>query len=220
MNEGPRTSARSRAYEWTRTSIITGQLGGGALLTEGDVALAVGVSRTPVREAFLQLESEGLLRLLPKRGALVTELTDRDVLDMLEARLIVEPWAAARVAELGDRTCVCERLRRQLDLLVDAHEHEDLVAYQDADRSFHEMLLDAAGNRLMADFYRTLRDRQLRAGAVALTTAQGRAQSIMEEHERIVAAVEAGQPSRAADVVRKHIQETRDIFAARMRTAR
>src|SRR3954466_11607187 len=94
------STATSRAYDHLKQAILDRAYPGGALLSEGEVATAVGVSRTPVREALLRLEAEGLLRLYPKRGALVLPVSPQEISDVLETRELVETFTAGR-ATLG-----------------------------------------------------------------------------------------------------------------------
>src|SRR5664279_6555117 len=89
-------SASERAYAHVKSGILDGTHTGGQFFTEGEVAEAVGVSRTPVREALLRLEVEGLVRLFPKKGAVVTSFSVREAEDVLEARVLVENFTAAR----------------------------------------------------------------------------------------------------------------------------
>ncbi len=87
-------TAKDRALEYVKTQVLTGAFPGGELISEGDVATALGMSRTPVREAFLRLEAEGLLRLYPQRGALVVPVSPDEVRAVIEARLVLEQFAA------------------------------------------------------------------------------------------------------------------------------
>ncbi len=80
-----RGAAKDRALDHVKTQILTGEFAGGELISEGDVATALGMSRTPVREAFLRLEAEGLLRLYPQRGALVVPVSPEEVRAVMEA---------------------------------------------------------------------------------------------------------------------------------------
>src|ERR1700760_1036189 len=96
-------SAADRAYRWLRARILDGTFAGGRLLSEGEVADAVEVSRTPVRAAFLQLAAEDMLELYPKRGALVVSVTAAELREVLVARGLLEPWAARIVAGRSDR---------------------------------------------------------------------------------------------------------------------
>ena len=96
-------SASDRAYDWTRSKILDGSFSGGSMISESDVSEPLGISRTPVREAFLRLEHDGTLKVYPKRGALIVPITAKDMRDVLEARLLVEPWAVSVVASSGGR---------------------------------------------------------------------------------------------------------------------
>src|ERR1700733_14401869 len=111
-------TAADRAYEHTKERILDGAYEEGQLIGEGEVSDAVGVSRTPVREAFLLLEAEGLLRLFPKRGALVVPVSAHEIDSVLEARELIEGHALRKILRRppGTRTAVTTRLR---DVLAD-----------------------------------------------------------------------------------------------------
>ena len=89
--------AAERVYLHVKAGVLDRSYEGGTLLTEGDLAEAVGVSRTPVREALLRLEAEGLLKLYPKKGALVLPVSAQEIADVVETRLLVEQHAVAKV---------------------------------------------------------------------------------------------------------------------------
>ena len=90
-------SAAERAYDYVKGEILARRFAAHDLLSEGQLADAVGVSRTPVREALLRLQGEGLVRLLPKRGALVLPVTVDEAADVMETRRLVESFAARKV---------------------------------------------------------------------------------------------------------------------------
>lgn len=212
MTQVPDASARSRAYNWTRDRILDGSFASGTMITEGEVSTLVGVSRTPVREAFLRLESEGMLDLFPKRGALVVPITAVDIRNVMEARLLVEPWAVSVAAGLSDRMPLVEDLQRLVVDLRHASIPDELLNYQEADRSFHEAIVAATQNDLVSTFYRSLRDRQLRMGAVAVLSMEGRSKTIVREHEEIVEALAEGDAERASASVHAHITHTREAL--------
>ena len=119
-------SAATRAYDHLKRAILEGTHPGGTLLTEGDVAERLGVSRTPVREALLRLEAEGLVRLYPKKGALVVPVSAQEAHDVVEARALIEEWAAERAwprrAEIApELELLLEEMRRarQADAFLD-----------------------------------------------------------------------------------------------------
>lgn len=88
--------AAERVYAHIKEAVLDRRYEGGTLLTEGDLAEAVGVSRTPVREALLRLEVEGLIKLYPKKGALVLAVSAQEISDVVETRLLVEEFAARK----------------------------------------------------------------------------------------------------------------------------
>jgi len=217
VSVAPDPSASDRVYSWTRARILDGTFGGGSMINEGDVSRSVGVSRTPVREAFLRLASEGMLKLFPKRGALVLPVTSGDMRDVMEARLLVEPWAATVAARLADRRELVAKLGDAIDTLEARRADNDQVGYQEADRAFHEIIVAATANGLVEGFYRTLRDRQLRMGAEALTIGHDRPASILNEHREVLRAIEDGDAARARTVMADHIANTRDALELKLR---
>src|SRR5579875_2610319 len=95
---GRPVSATTTAYRFAKQRLLDGRFPAGQLLSENELAKELGISRTPVREAFLLLEAEGLMRLYPRRGALVTPISPTESDDVLEARLLIESHCAQRVA--------------------------------------------------------------------------------------------------------------------------
>ena len=91
-------SASDQVYGHVRELILDGEIGAGELITEGQFVEATGLSRTPVREAFLRLEAEGWLKLYPKRGALVVPVQPEEKEQVLEARQLIETHAMATIA--------------------------------------------------------------------------------------------------------------------------
>ena len=162
-NSRPGT-ARDRALHYVKNQVLTGAYPGGELISEGDVATALRMSRTPVREAFLRLEAEGLLRLYPQRGALVVPVSPDEVRAVIEARLVLEQFAATRVVGRGPAACaaVFERLSSELKRQRDAVETTNWAEFLHSDRAFHAITLEESGNAILSGFYSTLRDRQMR----------------------------------------------------------
>src|ERR687890_2342330 len=98
------------AYAYTKQRVLDSTYAGGDLLTEGEVAEALGMSRTPVREAFLRLQSEGLLRLYPKRGALVVPVSVGEIEAVMETRMLVERFALDKLLAAGPATRIADAL--------------------------------------------------------------------------------------------------------------
>jgi DNA-binding GntR family transcriptional regulator len=199
-------TASDRAYAFAKERILDGRFAGGELISEGDIADGVGLSRTPVREAFLRLESEGLLRLYPKRGALVVPVSVAEVESVIETRLLVERFAIEKVirrgVELG--ATLDAAIREQEVLAADERERE----FVEADREFHRLVVAAADNEILLQLHDSLRDRQSRMGLAALARDEDRTGQILQEHRALAAAVTARDEERARSIVDRHLHGT------------
>ncbi|MFD3699913.1 GntR family transcriptional regulator [Streptomyces sp. NPDC058646] len=196
-------TAADRVYQHVKEGVLDRRYEGGTLLTEGELADAVGVSRTPVREALLRLETEGLLKLYPKKGALVLPVSAQEIDDVLETRLLVEEFTVRRAVPappaLLDRLAV---------LVEEQRRHAaagDLAAMTAADRAFHAEIVRAAGNQILCRLYDQLRDRQLRMGVALLHGHPDRVERTLAGHTEILDALRAGDREAAAAAVRGHI---------------
>jgi DNA-binding GntR family transcriptional regulator len=207
-NAGP-GAAKDRAHNYVKSQVLTGAFPGGELISEGEVAAALGMSRTPVREAFLRLEAEGLLRLYPQRGALVVPVSSEEARAVIEARLVLEQFAAGKVIARGPAACaaVFERLSAELQRQRDAVAESDLQEFADADRAFHSVTLQESGNSIVAGFYSSLRDRQTRMNR-ELVIHDERTKTIMDEHRVIAEAVRDGDLQRTHEALRLHLATT------------
>ncbi|MGD9695465.1 MAG: GntR family transcriptional regulator [Thermoleophilia bacterium] len=197
--------AKDRALTFVKRRVLDGTYPGGELLSEGAVAQELGVSRTPVREAFLLLEAEGLMRLYPKRGALVVPVSAGEIRDVMETRLLVERHAAERLAASDDvatQRRLVDQIARQRELL----EADDPAAFVDADRLFHATIVDWLGNAILSRLYESLRDRQRRMTAATLARDPQIARRYLDEHRRIAEAVAGNRPRDAGRLLAAHIE--------------
>jgi DNA-binding GntR family transcriptional regulator len=210
----PLESAADRAYTFVKRQIVSGSYAGGTLISEGEVSAAVEVSRTPVREAFLRLEVEGLLRLYPKRGALVVPVSASEIRDVLDARLMIEQHAARTAIGTGRHRELAAELRAILGKQDDPDVPRDAGRFTQIDQQFHGALVNAAGNRLLAGFYATLRDRQLRMGTVALVHDPGRYDAILAEHATLADLIGGGDSEAVASALAAHLAATRAALSA------
>jgi len=202
-------SASDRVFEHVRRGILNRRYADNDLLAEGDIALETGVSRTPVREALLRLESQGMVRLLPKRGALVLPVTAQEWHDLLATRLLVETHCTRSAIVSGRGPAVAALLAVPLGELHEAATAHDVARYAAADRNFHAMIVAADGNQILIRLYGTLRDRQLRMGAANLL-ADGqvdavRMQTTARDHQVIADAIGAGDAELADRLTREHL---------------
>jgi DNA-binding GntR family transcriptional regulator len=212
--DAPRSSAADRAYEFVKRQVVSGEYDGGTLISEGEVSAAVGVSRTPVREAFLRLAAEGMLRLFPKRGALVVPVSADEIREVLDARLVLEEHAARSAISAGRH----HELAAELRAILAKHDNDasprDAARSTEIDQQFHGTIVGAAGNRLLTGFYAALRDRQLRMGAAALLRDPGRYDAILGEHAAIADLIDRGDADAVASELARHLAATKAALAS------
>ncbi len=201
-----------RVYDSTKEQILSGRLAGGSLLSEVEVARQLHVGRTPAREAFVRLEAEGLLSLLPHRGAIVTPMTPADMVELLEVRESLEVSAVRLLARHPDRLARLAAARTELDDQASHAATMDLSAFAVSDQRFHLALVEAAGNRLAARLYATLgeRQRQMTAGAVGFDL--GRLAALLGDHRDLLRSAEQGEPDRFAVGLRRHFESTHRVL--------
>ncbi len=203
-----RSSSAARAYQVAKERLLDGSWEPGMLLSENELAKELGISRTPVREAFLQLEAEDLLDLYPRRGALVKPISPSEADDVLEARLLIEAHCAARVAAGAGE--VVPALRASVAEQEQAL-REGGTPFVVADREFHRLIVEANGNALLTRQYDALRDRQARIAVSAVARDTARITQFIAEHRAIAAAIEARDPDQAAERVAAHLRHANEL---------
>jgi len=201
------SSAVERAYTHVADAIICGDLAASTLITEGDVALTLGLSRTPVREAFLSLESAGLLRLFPKKGAIVTAVDDTETAELLQVRILLETKAVQVLSERPERLPeVNADLRALIQSQTDAAAAGDLLAYSRADHSFHSRVVDETHNSVIDGIYSRLGprlERLVHRVAVRDPASIGR---LIDEHRALAAHLAAGDIAAYDSALRAHVE--------------
>jgi DNA-binding GntR family transcriptional regulator len=204
------SSGRDRAYQHLRTKVLTDPQVTGTFINEQQVATAVGVSRTPVREALLMLAAEDLVQLVPHRGAFVAPVSGRQVSELMQARGLIEVWAATTCLDAGRPPVagMSTVLDKQRAIVADG----DAGSFIDLDRQFHELLVEAAGNSVLGRLYETLRARHVLLGVVALERSVTRRQDVLAEHQAILDALATGDPGAAEAAIRRHLDSTADIL--------
>ena len=198
-----------------RQLIVEGRYPPGARLAEIPVADALGVSRTPVRLAFRTLEQEGLLQKVGKRGLVVRDFTEADVLCAVEVRGALEGLAARRLAEAGPRPALLARLQACLDegerVLAEPVLTETIVArWASLNRVFHGTIVDGTGSRVIADAI--ARNNHLPFASADSITLDRRAldrehrklQMAQLQHRLIVEALQRREAARVETLMREH----------------
>jgi DNA-binding GntR family transcriptional regulator len=198
--------AADRAYDLTKKLVLSGELPGGHLFSEGEIASRLGVSRTPVREAFLRLQAEELLRLIPKRGAVVVPVSPEEAEDVLDAREAIEIAAVRRLLRRPDlMPAAVADLRAALRTQQAHADAGDMLAFAEADEDFHRTIVAAGRNALTTRFYATLADRQRRMSMRVLGPVPERLPVVLREHGELIAVIENGDEQSFATALRAHL---------------
>lgn len=198
-------SAPETAYQWLKNYIAELPRDEESFLNEAVLAKSTGTSRTPVREALLRLEAEGFIKRVPHKGAYVPSISDPDVRAILQARAVVEKWAVLGLGDLPDGQI--DALQRIIDQQREAR--DEPARFIELDTEFHTLMVGAGGNPILADFYSSLRQRQLRIGVMAVTRGTGRAEEVLREHQKIVDALRTRSVESTHEAIDAHMDSTR-----------
>jgi DNA-binding GntR family transcriptional regulator len=203
-------SGRDRAYQYLRGTVLSDPAVSGTFINEQAVATEVGVSRTPVREALLMLAAEDLVQLVPHRGAFVAPVPGREIAEMMQARGVIECWAATTSMESGDAPV--ESMAKVLDQQRAIVEIGDAKEFIELDSQFHALLVDAAGNSVLGRLYDSLRARHVLLGVVALQRSATRRQEVLAEHQAIVDGLASGDKAVAEAAILSHLGTTGSLL--------
>ncbi|ABB30311.1 transcriptional regulator, GntR family [Geobacter metallireducens RCH3] len=195
---------REKILETIRDAIMTGALRPGEKVAEPDLAERFGISRTPIREAFRQLESEGYLTVIPRKGAVVTAFSPRDVEEFYAIKSILEGYAARRACEKLSSKDI-ERLRNINDRLRHMADDGDIKHFFRIHNDFHDLFLKAADNEKLYELITNLvrKFQRLRYASLSLP---GRMKISVQEHDKIIEAFLKRDPDKAEVLVRKNAE--------------
>jgi DNA-binding GntR family transcriptional regulator len=192
-----------RVYERLRDGIVSGTLEPGVQLVEARIAEELGVSKTPVREALIRLQRDGLVSIEPYRGARVVKPSPEDVREILELRSVLECQIARDLA-LRRPDSVIRALEASIEASKRALRSRDRRRFVDSLTAFSDIQAEACGNSRMAKLLVDLRSVLLLIGTTSLRAA-GREERSIAEHETILDAIKAGEPELAARATEAHI---------------
>ena len=201
-----RPTLHGQLVDRVRTLIVEGQLAPGTRIHEGELGKALGVSRTPLREALKVLASEGLIELVQGRGAVVRKLTGKDVAEMLDVLRALETLAA-RLACRNATDAQIAALRRTHDEMIAFYEAGNRLDYYWRNQAIHAGLADLSGNALLATMHATIQARMKRIRFIGNEDPGGWTAAVAE-HREMIAALEARDEAKLAAVVARHLDET------------
>ena len=194
---------RDVVFNTLRQAILRGDLKPGERLMEISLANKLGVSRTPVREAIHKLEQEGLVLMIPRRGAEVAQITEKSLRDVLEVRGAVEELAVRLACErmtgqaLGELNRAAERFEKTLG-------SSDITSVAEADVAFHDVIYMATDNQRLIALLNNLREQMYRYRVEYLKRGECHAQ-LLSEHQEIIEAITNKEVERAVAVTCRHI---------------
>jgi len=192
---------REKILESIRDAIISGALKAGTKVSEPDLALRYGISRTPIREAFRQLESEGYLKVIPRRGAVVSSFTKKEIEEFYAIKSILEGYAAR---------CACNKLtEKELakletinSRLLELVSSKDVKNFLKLDSDFHDLFINAADNEKLKEMITNLVSRFQRLRMMSLAQ-PGRMELSAQQHQKIIDAFRNKDGARAEEIVRQ-----------------
>jgi len=208
FDESEQYSLRNKLTNQIREDILSGYFAPGESLPEVKLAEEYGVSRTPIREALRQLELEGLVVTAPNRGAVVSDITEQDVMDVYRIREMVEGLAAFRAAEhiTPEELEALEELVDLTEFYVQKGDFEKVVK---TDTRFHEAILEVSKSKPIKQALGALIHYVQRARLVSLRV-PGRLNKFINEHRAILQAIKNRDPEAAAQAVSDHVRNARE----------
>lgn len=200
----PIQSIRETVYEQLKTAVLAGNFGSGERLLEHDIAKAMQVSRTPVREALKRLEAEGLLEALPKQGLVIKEYTDNDIREIYIIRETLECLAAefAAINATESEIALLESYVADMDKL---DENADTSDVMEVHRCFSDTYNSASHMPTLVRLIESLKEQIIRFRTVSLSGGERRRKA-REEHGKLLEALKRRDPELASALTREHIR--------------
>lgn len=200
-------SKTSRVYERIKGKIITLELTPGFPINEANLALSLGVSKTPIREALRQLERDGLVEAVEARGSVVSHITPREIGDVFQIRELIESGAARRAAMFGGNDELARELQHERLLLQLDSNGEELSDEWGGWEDVHLAIVKSLGNVLLVELYSRLIDRIIRIrNYYKRYFTNRRYRDILTEHTAILDAIAGGNADLAEAAVQVHLQ--------------
>jgi DNA-binding GntR family transcriptional regulator len=191
------------AYKKCQEIIGSGELSPGNLYSESAMSKQLGISRTPLRTALQQLESDGLIIRLPQRGFYVYEFEEKDIEELFAIRKAIEGYAVEHIAKTKSEVDL-RQAKKHLEAQEEARQSDDYSVFVREDRKFHENIVNALDNKRLVMIYSDLRQSIELIGLKRFKMNSQRNQSI-SEHKTIIKAIEKGDPLAAREAVYNHL---------------
>ena len=190
-------------YDVVKRKILNNEYYPGLQILEQEIAEDLNVSRTPVREALIRLQHEGLVEVIPRRGVRVVPIVASDMKEIYDVLTSLESMAAELLALKRPDAATLEPMRAATRDMESALERDDLEAWAAADERYHRSLIDLCGNGRLANMANTVRDQGHRARMFTLRLRE-RPVASMAEHDQVLKAIEQGDWQTAREAHYRH----------------
>ena len=201
---------RDVVFNTLRQAILRGELKPGERLMEVQLANKLGVSRTPIREAIRKLELEGLVLMIPRKGAEVADITEKSLMDVLEVRKALEELAVQLCCDKITGKEIEELHRAADDFRRILKTSDDVTEIAEADVRFHDIIYLATGNQKLIQILNNLREQMYRYRVECIKRKESHP-ILIAEHEEIIRRIENKEKKEAADIVCRHIDNQAEV---------
>ncbi|HAL86168.1 MAG TPA: GntR family transcriptional regulator [Deferribacteraceae bacterium] len=206
------TPLSERIAETIRTNILKGVIKAGERLVEPKLSEQLGISRTPIREALRHLETEGFIEIIPRRGAVVTEITDKDVDEIFVIKIRLEALAA----RLSTERLTKDDIEKMKELASKVREGSSKVGHMvNWNSEFHDIFIKNCGNERLIKILAGLQQ-QFKRATVFSFSETGRTQEVAKEHQSIIEALELRDKDRVEKLVETHIRNGWEFIKSRL----
>lgn len=200
-------SLAEMAFKIIKGAIMSGRLAQNEIYSEVRMAKEIGISKTPLHDALVKLENQGFLRILPKRGFQVIQLTPSQIEDMFEFRILLETKVIEKISPK-----ISPSEKQEIDtILENLTKSRDSIEYQDNDRNFHRYLASLSKNEFIIRSLGQVWDLCDWVGVEILKHGSELGSWIMD-HQLIGAHIIRGDTQKAADAMRSHLEKTKSAF--------
>ena len=208
---------RDVVFNTLRQAILKGELKPGERLMEIQLANKLGVSRTPVREAIRKLELEGLVLMIPRKGAEVADITEKSLMDVLEVRKALEELAVQLCCDKITPEEIQELHAAADDFRKILKTSSDVTEIAEADVRFHDIIYMSTGNQKLIQLLSNLREQMYRYRVECIKREESHPR-LIAEHEEIIRRIENKEKKEAADIICRHIDNQAEVVTDVIRT--
>lgn len=194
----------NNAYTVIKNLILKEKIDTGKMLSVSHISETIGMGRAPVMDAVKRLEAEDMLKIIPRQGIMIREMTVKEMRDINETRIVLESYIMERIASKFQDSD-SKALWKLIEMMRHYDAIEDYYNFIVSDHDMHMYLYELCDNARMIDILKNLRDRIFTVGFKIIARREGRMKSTIEEHEAILRALEEGDPTKAAEKMRVHL---------------